>query len=399
MKFFSATDNLPAWTERLPAERRRIVRLCARLSGSYDAAEDLAQETLYEVWRQARSLRDPTAWRGFVTGIARNVCSRYRQAHARDAAHRAGDGVLGEELERAVDPFDLDLTLEADERADLVGRALGALPGNARDLLIERYLDDLPQAEIAARRHLTENAVGVRIHRARAALRRVVEESPELAEDAVAHGLIVRDDDADGWQPTRIYCPCCGQHALEARFERAPHGEDSFCRPRFGVRCPGCAQGLGFDFTTGHSSLDSQSLVGDLTAYKPALSRVNQWWEQYYRAASVMCSADCPICGRPARVTMTPPANAPRLVRSVGGMYLCCERPEHVCCVSAAGIAFHQPESRAFWRRHPRMALTDQRDIVFAGRPAVSVTMQSVTDAARLEVILDRASFLPLHVA
>ena len=32
----------------LPSDRARIVRLCARLSGDLDAAEDLAQETLVE---------------------------------------------------------------------------------------------------------------------------------------------------------------------------------------------------------------------------------------------------------------------------------------------------------------------------------------------------------------
>jgi len=30
----------------LAEERRRLIRLCARLTGSMDAAEDLAQETL-----------------------------------------------------------------------------------------------------------------------------------------------------------------------------------------------------------------------------------------------------------------------------------------------------------------------------------------------------------------
>ncbi len=43
----------------LPAERARLVRLCALLTGDREAAEDLAQETLYEAWRHASSLRAP----------------------------------------------------------------------------------------------------------------------------------------------------------------------------------------------------------------------------------------------------------------------------------------------------------------------------------------------------
>ncbi len=42
----------------LPFERARLVRLCAKLTGDVDAAEDLAQETLFEAWRHAHKLRD-----------------------------------------------------------------------------------------------------------------------------------------------------------------------------------------------------------------------------------------------------------------------------------------------------------------------------------------------------
>ena len=40
------------WRE---SERRRLVRLCATISGDRDAAEDLAQETLLEAWRKQRA--------------------------------------------------------------------------------------------------------------------------------------------------------------------------------------------------------------------------------------------------------------------------------------------------------------------------------------------------------
>ena len=43
----------------LSSERSRLVRLCTQLTGSSEAAEDLAQETLYEAWHHRDQLHDP----------------------------------------------------------------------------------------------------------------------------------------------------------------------------------------------------------------------------------------------------------------------------------------------------------------------------------------------------
>ena len=60
----------------LAGEWSRLVRLCTQLSGSSEAAEDLAQETLYEAWRHRDHLDDPQGQARWHTAIARNVCLR-----------------------------------------------------------------------------------------------------------------------------------------------------------------------------------------------------------------------------------------------------------------------------------------------------------------------------------
>ena len=56
--------SLMAWTIQtaLAAERPRLVAFCAHLSGSWDAAEDLAQETLLEAWRPATGSMTQRVW-------------------------------------------------------------------------------------------------------------------------------------------------------------------------------------------------------------------------------------------------------------------------------------------------------------------------------------------------
>ena len=73
----SGTDTNDATVEIFSqAERERLVRICARLSRSVEAAEDLAQETLLEAWKAQDRLRDSSSRAAWLAGIARNVCLR-----------------------------------------------------------------------------------------------------------------------------------------------------------------------------------------------------------------------------------------------------------------------------------------------------------------------------------
>ena len=64
--------------------RRRLVRLCAVISGDPAAAEDLAQETLLEAWRNAHKLHDPSGAERWLAAIARNVCLRNARRRGRE---------------------------------------------------------------------------------------------------------------------------------------------------------------------------------------------------------------------------------------------------------------------------------------------------------------------------
>ncbi len=200
----SQTNPAAAWP--------RLVRFCARFTGDYDLAEDLAQETLIAAWRNGHTLRDLALYDRWLLGIARNLCRRWQQQSRRRGNNRplegADPGRCGDE-QRAIATADgeLERELERDDLATLLDRALAALPADTRAALIAHHLEEIPQAEIAARMRVSEGAVAVRLHRGRLALRRVL--TTELAEEAVAYGLGIRD--GVGWQDLRLWCPTCGQ--------------------------------------------------------------------------------------------------------------------------------------------------------------------------------------------
>src|SRR3954447_25225961 len=120
-----------SFEEMLASERPRLVRLCARLSGSNEAAEDLAQEVLLVAWRHAARLHAPEDCGAWLSGIARNICLSWSRRHYREQARlmmpheasEAGDDPTGS----LRDDFDLEVELERHELATLLDRALALL--------------------------------------------------------------------------------------------------------------------------------------------------------------------------------------------------------------------------------------------------------------------------------
>lgn len=161
-------SNIPFNLEQtLQAEHSRLVRLCAQISGNVQAADELAQETLIEAWRNAHKLVDPDGVTYWLSAIARNVCRRWARHQGRLDARQATFPSTEEAFVAGPDSFDLAWELERDDLAHLLDRAMALLPPQTRQILIQRYLEESSLAEVAARLRLTENAVSVRLHRGR----------------------------------------------------------------------------------------------------------------------------------------------------------------------------------------------------------------------------------------
>lgn len=376
----------------LLSERARLVRLCARLSGNADAAEDLAQETMIEAWRNADNLRDESAYSAWLSGIARNVCLRWTRRHAREAAHRAHVTPTGPDGAASLDGWfaddtELDVELERDELATLLDRALALLPPETRDVLIGRYIEESPYAEIAQRLGLSEGTVAVRLHRGKLALRRVL--TTELRLDAAAYGLI--EAGTSDWRETRVWCPECGGQRLLIRFQSG-YEMVSF-------RCPSCDN----DPEVPRSSFPLENkhfryLIGGLTRPRPILNRTHDWVHTYFRDVLADGRTVCTNCGRRVDVYWCMPHLTPSVTDGQRGVHVHCEACETVVSSSSAALMVALPQVQRFWREHSRIRTLPDRPIDRGGRASVVTRFEAVTSGAGLDVVSLLAAFEVVHV-
>jgi len=148
--------------------RQRYVRFrdgVATITGSYDTARDVVQETFAKALRRRLTFRSEGSLEAWVWTIAiRTAWERRRELP---------DLSLNGTVEAAlVEP----------ERDPVLAEALRMLPAKRRLIVFLRYFADLPYGEIASICEVSEGTVGATLSQARAALEELLQE-----EDARGH--------------------------------------------------------------------------------------------------------------------------------------------------------------------------------------------------------------------
>jgi RNA polymerase sigma factor (sigma-70 family) len=371
----------------LSGEWSRLVRLCHLLTGNSEAAEDLAQETLYEAWRHRDQLRDPQGQRRWLNAIARNVCLRWRQQRGRDAAHLLLPGMghledAGEGETELADPADLEMDLERAELAELLDRALQLLPAPTRQMLVARYFQELPYSAIAEQMGLREGTIKVQVHRGKLALRQVL--TTQLRQEAAAYDLA--PPLPTGWQTTRIWCPLCGQRHMDGLLDAA-QGD-------FMLQCPACVAETGQ--YTSYSSLPYW--FQGVTGFKPAFNRVMRWANEYYLSALRQRSAPCLVCDRRRPLHLSLAEALPEPQNRARGMLVYCETCEGGCAMRLSNLALYLPQAWQFWHEHPRLRLLDEQPVEHQGRAALVIGYRSMTEPVQLDVVLAQDTYEALAI-
>ncbi len=145
-----------------------VARICASYERDADLARELAQEAWFAVWRALPNYRGDASLKTFVARIA-----QFRAvSHVAKRARLPASAALSEDLVSR-EPAPEAIALAAGERHSLLS-AVQTLPLAYRQPVI-LTLEDFSPDEIAALLGVTANVVAVRLTRARAMLRAILD--------------------------------------------------------------------------------------------------------------------------------------------------------------------------------------------------------------------------------
>jgi RNA polymerase sigma-70 factor (ECF subfamily) len=165
-----------------PCERGIYFLLFSLLRNEAEA-EDAAQETVIKIYRNLHLFRGEAQFRTWALSIARNEgLSRLRKAENRreDSLDALSEDQGGDFTPSILTSW-REVPTEALERKELgmlLRQAIQGLPEIYRNVVLMRDVEEMDVCETAAALGITESAVKVRLHRARALLQRSL--TPQL---------------------------------------------------------------------------------------------------------------------------------------------------------------------------------------------------------------------------
>lgn len=165
--------------------RAKIFQYSWLMCGQREDAEDVAQDTLMKVFESFDQLREPEHVRPWIFRIARNAClMKRRKSIFAPQQELSLDGFLpameregGQVKLQIADWSGLpDRQMLQTEMRGVLDRAIGQLPEAYKSVILMRDVEELSTLETAQVLDLSEDVVKTRLHRARLAVRKTLDE-------------------------------------------------------------------------------------------------------------------------------------------------------------------------------------------------------------------------------
>ncbi|MSO56455.1 MAG: RNA polymerase sigma factor [Acidobacteria bacterium] len=170
----AADGDQGAWDTLVRTCWRKVFNVAYRFVGTYDEAEDLAQDIFLKVFRSLGTFDQRANFQTWLISVSRNYCiDRYRSGRrARAVFAREVDASTVQAEAPGLSAY---ARVERQDRIALLREALRALSPTLRAAVLLRDIHELSYQEIADRLGVAEGTVKSRINRGRAELARQIE--------------------------------------------------------------------------------------------------------------------------------------------------------------------------------------------------------------------------------
>jgi RNA polymerase sigma-70 factor (ECF subfamily) len=172
-----------AFGELVERHQDRVYSICVRFLGDRSVAEELAQDVFLSAWRSVGTFREEARFDTWLRRIAVNKCKNHR-LYRRRRHHDKHDSIQAASEDDDKPTLQLvhggpgtDARLHQSQASALLQRALDRLPAEQRSLVVLRDVEDLSYEEISELLDVPRGTVKSRLHRARAALARLLSAS------------------------------------------------------------------------------------------------------------------------------------------------------------------------------------------------------------------------------
>lgn len=169
-------DDTRAFEAIVARFKRRVVGTAYRLLRNRDDAEEQAQEVFLKVYRNIASLKEPATFESWLHRITVNTCIGTLQKQKRRPAIVVTEEGERDVLDDAASPSDTAREFENLEALKCLDKALSKLDSIGRGAVILRDVEEFSYEEIAGLLNVGLSAVKMRIHRARVAIQKLIEE-------------------------------------------------------------------------------------------------------------------------------------------------------------------------------------------------------------------------------
>jgi RNA polymerase sigma-70 factor (ECF subfamily) len=170
----AADGDEDAWEIIVRTYWRKVFNIAYRFVGTYDEAEDLAQEIFLKVFRSLNTFDRRANFQTWLISVSRNLCiDRYRSGRRdREVFARDVDPSVIQTEAPGLSPH---ARVELHDRVALLREALRALSPALRSAVLLRDIHELSYQEIARQLGVAEGTVKSRINRGRGELARQIE--------------------------------------------------------------------------------------------------------------------------------------------------------------------------------------------------------------------------------